>query len=116
MLSRNFLYNFKNFNKKISLSKNLSLKYFALNKTSLKSVLKSEINSEEKNYSPVDSSELNQFYQSTKFEFLEKNSTKMELKKVQNETNITIRFYSKPPMPSNENEEENSNQEDIGKI
>jgi hypothetical protein len=112
MLSRNFLSNLKNFNKKIS--KN-SLRYFANNTNSLKSVLKEEINSEEKNYSPVDSAELNQFYQSTKFEFVEKNSTLMELKKNNEGTDITIRFYSKPPMPSND-QEENSNQEDAGNL
>jgi hypothetical protein len=110
MLSRNFITNLKNFNKKISKS---SLRYFTTNTSPLKSILKEEINSEEKNYSPVDKAELNQFFQSTKFEFVETSSTKMELKKTDNGTEITIRFFSKPPMPGND-QEENSNQEDMG--
>ena len=112
MLSRNFLFNLKNLNKSLF---NNSKRFFASNTNSLKSVLNEEISSEEKNYSPVDNTELTQFYQSTKFDFVESasDSTKMELKKVENNTEITIKFFSKPPMPQ-EDQDPNS-QEEMGK-
>ena len=109
MLSRNFLSNLKNLNKSIF---NNSKRFFAINTTSIKSVLNEEISSEEKNYSPVDKNELTQFYQSTKFEFVESESTKMELKKVENDTEITVSFFSKPPTP--QMDQDPNNQEDQG--
>lgn len=100
----------RNFNKSLLTH---SKKYFAINVNALKSVLRDEIQSEEKNYSPVDKSELNQFYQSTNFNFVENDSTKMELKKVENGTEITIKFFSKPPMP--QMDQDPNNPEDMGK-
>ena len=111
MLSRRFLPNLKNLNKSIFTT---SKRFFAINTTSLKSVLNEEISSEEKNYSPVDKSELTQFYQNTKFEFSENDSTKMELKKVENGNELTVTFFSKPPTP--QPEQDPNNQEEMGKI
>ena len=109
MLSRNLVSNLKNLNKSIF---NNSKRFFAVNTTSIKSVFDEEISSEEKNYSPVDKNELTQFYQSTKFEFVESESTKMELKKVENDTEITVSFFSKPPTP--QMDQDPNNQEDQG--
>ena len=111
MLSRRILSNFKNLNKSIF---NSSKRFFAINNTSIKSVLNEEISSEEKNYSPVDQSELSQFKQNTKFEFTENDTTKMELKKVENGTELTVTFFSKPPTP--QPEQDPNNQEDMGKF
>jgi hypothetical protein len=110
MLSRRILSNLRNLNKSIF---NNSRKFFAINTSSLKSVLKEEISSEEKNYSPVDKAELTQFYQSTKFQFVEDDSTKMELRKIENGKEVTVIFFSKPPTP--QPEQDPNNQEDMGK-
>ena len=109
MLSRNLVSNLKNLNKSIF---NNSKRFFAVNTTSIKSVFDEEISSEEKNYSPVDKSELTQFHQSTKFEFIENDTTKMDLKKVENGTEITVSFSSKPPTP--QQEQDPNNQDDMG--
>jgi len=109
MLSRRFLSNFKNLNKSFF---NNSKRFFAVNTASLKSVLNQEITSEEENYSPVDKTELTQFYQSTKFQFSENDTTKMELKKSENGTEVTVSFFSKPPTP--QPEQDPNNQEDMG--
>jgi hypothetical protein len=109
MLSRRLFSTIKNLNKSIF---NNSKKFFATNTSSLKSVLKEELSSEEKNYSPVDKTELTQFYESTKFKFSEDHSTKMELKKVENGTEVTVTFFSKPPTP--QPEQDPNNQEDMG--
>jgi hypothetical protein len=111
MLSSRFISNLKNLNK--SIFKN-SKKFFAVNTSSLKSVLKEEISSEEKGYTPVDKTELTQFYESTKFKFVEDDSTKMELRKVENGNEITVSFFSKPPTP--QPEQDPNNQEDMGKL
>ncbi len=72
---------------------------------SLKNILKSEIKHEETNYAPVDQVELNQFFQSTNFQFKEyDNSTKMELKKVDKNVEVCINFNAKPPTPQPEGE------------
>lgn len=72
---------------------------------SLKNILKSEIKHEETNYTPVDQNELTQFFQSTKFQFREhENSTKMELKRVENNLEVIVNFFAKPPSPQPETE------------
>ena len=110
MLSKRILQNLRFLNKSIF---NSNKKFFSVNTTSLKSVLKEEISSEEKNYSPVDQKELTQFYQSTKFEFSENESTRMELKKNENGTQVVVTFFSKPPMP--QQEQDPNNEEEQGK-
>lgn len=91
---------------------NPTKRLFAFKVDSLKNVVKSEIAHEETNYTPVDKNELNQFYQSTNFKFREFNdSTKMELRKVENGHEITINFYSKPPTPEPEQDPNAQDQE-----
>ncbi len=87
-------------------------RFFSVNLDGLRNILKSEINHEESNYSPVDQSELQQFFQNTKFEFFDKeNSMTMELRKTIGNFDIVINFQAKPPMPQEEGlqEEERSN-------
>jgi len=101
MISRNFLSNLKRIN-----YKSIPVRSFSTFKVdSLKNILKSEIKHEENNYTPVDQNELNQFFQSTKFQFRElENSTKMELRKIENNLEITVNFHAKPPSPQPESE------------
>lgn len=76
----------------------------------LKKVLKSEINHEETNYSPVDKNELKTFFQNTKFQFTEKeNSLNLELSKTHDNYEIIVTFQAKPPVPNEQNPEEQSN-------
>jgi hypothetical protein len=77
---------------------------------SLKSILKSEINHETTNYSPVDQNELKTFYQNTKFQFTEtEDSMNMELRKTHGNFEIIVNFQAKPPIP---NEEQDQQQDD----
>lgn len=108
-----------NFGKKVfSLNARDMSKYFAFNKSTpcftfatktdtIANILKSEINHEETNYSPVDQSELKTFFQNTKFEFVDKeDSLNMELRKSHGNYDIVINFQAKPPMPQEEAQQE----------
>lgn len=103
MISRNFLSKLKGVS---SILNKFPIRGFANSNTdSLKNILKSEIKHEEINYTPVDQNELNQFFQSTKFQFKEyENSSKMELNKTENNLDIIIIFTAKPPSPQPETE------------
>jgi len=80
---------------------------FATKTDSISNILKSEINHEETNYSPVDQNELKTFFQNTKFEFVDKeDSLNMELRKTTGNFEIIINFQAKPPMPQDENPQE----------
>lgn len=80
---------------------------FATKTDSIVNILKSEINHEETNYSPVDQNELKTFFQNTKFEFVDKeDSLNMELRKTTGNFEIIINFQAKPPMPQDENPQE----------
>jgi len=100
MISRNILSQIKPILNKIPIRAFSSFKV-----DSLKNVLKAEIKHEETNYAPVDQGELNQFFQTTKFQFKElENSTKMELRKVEGNVEIIVNFYAKPPSPQPDSE------------
>jgi hypothetical protein len=74
---------------------------FAKSIDGLKNILKSEIAHEEQNYSPVDKNELKQFFNNTKFQFIDKeNSLNMELKKKEGPYEVVVNFQAKPPLPS----------------
>lgn len=91
---------------------NINKRFFAFKVDTLKNVLKSEIAHEETNYTPVDKKELNEFYQTTKFQFKEfDNSTKMELKKTENNYDIVVNFFAKPPSPQPEQDPNNQDEE-----
>jgi hypothetical protein len=103
MISKNILNQLRKINPILS---KIPLRSFSTFKVdSLKNILKSEIKHEETNYTPVDQNELNQFLQSTKFQFKElENSTKMELRKIENNMEIIVNFQAKPPTPQPETE------------
>jgi hypothetical protein len=85
-------------------SLNNSKKGFAtVNFDGLKNILKSEINHEETNYSPVDQNELKTFFQNTKFQFVDKeDSLSLELKKTHGNFEVLVNFQAKPPIPQEE--------------
>lgn len=77
--------------------------FSTVNLDGLKNILKSEINHEETNYSPVDQSELKTFFQNTKFQFVDKeDSLNLELKKTQGNFDVVVNFQAKPPIPQDE--------------
>jgi hypothetical protein len=83
------------------------MRSFAVNVDGLKNILKSEVNHEETNYSPVDQSELKTFFQNTKFQFVDKeDSLNLELKKTHGNFDIMINFQAKPPIPQDEQPQE----------
>lgn len=80
---------------------------FAWSADGLKKVLKSEIDHESQNYSPVDPKELQTFYENTKFNFVEKeNSLNMELRKSHGNYEVVVNFQARPPMPQEEQQQE----------
>jgi hypothetical protein len=96
---------------------NYPLKFFA-NKSleSLQNVLKSEINHEENNYSPVDQNELITFFNKTKFEFKEKeNSIDMELRKTQGNFELIINFQAKAPTLEDDVDQKQDDSQDKSK-
>jgi len=83
------------------------MRTFTVNLDGLKNILKSEVNHEETNYSPVDQNELKTFFQSTKFQFVDKeDSLNLELRKTQGNFDIIINFQAKPPIPQDEQPQE----------
>jgi hypothetical protein len=109
MLSRTFFTIAKK-----NISKNLT-RLFCTKTEGLKNILKSEIDHEEKNYSPVDQADLKTFFQNSKFNFTEsENSTRMELRKSLGNYEVVVNFSAKPPFPQEEaanyeNEDEKRN-------
>jgi len=76
-----------------------------------KKILESEIKHEETNYSPVDSNDLKQFKDNTKFQFIDKeNSLNMELRKTQGNFEVIVNFQAKAPVPQ-ENEPQQEQEE-----
>lgn len=85
-----------------------SLKTFSANVDGLKKIVNSEIDHEEKNYSPVDQGDLDSFFKNSGYKFTEvENSTRMELTKSEAGYDIVINFSAKPPFPQDENAPEN---------
>lgn len=110
MLSRNLFSQLR----RVNFFNNPARRFFAFKYQSFKEILKSEVNHEETNYTPVDKTELNQFFNSTKFQFIEsETSTKMELKKIDGNNEVIVNFYAKPPTP--QTEQDPNNQEEAGK-
>jgi hypothetical protein len=102
-----FTINAKDMAKYLSFNKCTQSFSFATKTESIANILKSEINHEETNYSPVDQNELKTFFQNTKFEFVDKeDSLNMELKKTQGNYEVLINFQAKPPMPQEETQQE----------
>ncbi len=80
---------------------------FSVNLDGLRNILKSEVNHEESNYSPVDQNELKTFFNNTKFQFVDQENTlNMELRKTQGNFEVIVNFQAKPPMPQEEQEGE----------
>jgi hypothetical protein len=88
------------------ISKNTILKRaFSIKATSIKNILKQEIDHEEKSYTPVDKAEMSTFFKNSGFNFTEKeNSYRMELTKT-DEYEVIVNFLAKPPMEVEENSE-----------
>jgi complement component 1 Q subcomponent-binding protein len=85
-----------------------SLRPFSAKVDGLKKIIASEIDHEEKNYSPVDQSDLTSFYKNSNFNFTESdNSTRMELRKSEAGYDVVINFSAKPPFPEDEAAPEN---------
>ena len=85
-----------------------SFKPFSAKVDGIKKIINSEIDHEEKNYSPVDQGDLDSFFKNSKFNFTEsENSTRMELKKSEAGHDIIINFSAKPPFPQEEANPEN---------
>jgi hypothetical protein len=83
------------------------MRTFTVNLDGLKNILKSEINHEETNYSPVDQNELKTFFQNTKFNYVDKeDSLNMELKKSHGNFDIIVNFQAKPPIPQDDQPQE----------
>ena len=101
----------KFFLKKV-VNKSLLRMTFATKTEGLKNMLKQEIEYEEKNYSPVDKSEMTQFYKSSGFTFVEKeNSPRMELTKTSGDYEVIVSFLAKPPIPQQEGEQQDQQNE-----
>jgi hypothetical protein len=91
------------------------MRFFATKTDGLKSMLKQEIEYEEKNYTPVDKAEMNTFYKSSGFNFSEKESSaRMELTKTVGNYDIIVNFLAKPPMPQEEGQPEGANENEKG--
>ena len=102
-----FTINARDMSKYFSLYKSTQSFSFGTKTDSIANILKSEVNHEETNYSPVDQNELKTFFQNTKFEFVDKeDSLSMELKKTQGNYEVLINFQAKPPMPQEEAQQE----------
>jgi hypothetical protein len=85
-----------------------SLRHFSAKVDGLKKIITSEVEHEQKNYSPVDQGDLDSFYKNSNFKFTEsENSTRMELKKSEAGYDIVINFSAKPPFPQDEAAPEN---------
>ena len=81
--------------------------FATVNVEGLKNILKSEVNHEETNYSPVDQNELKTFFQNTKFQFVDQeNSLNLELRKTQGNFEVIVNFQAKPPIPQDEQPQE----------
>ena len=110
MFKRTFDLAFKSVskNKKIGFNLFTPVRGFAnVNLDGLKNILKSEINHEETEYSPVDQNELKTFFQNTKFQFVDKeDSLNLELKKTHGNYEVIVNFQAKPPIPQEEQQEE----------
>jgi hypothetical protein len=92
------------------------MKSFSTKTEGLKTILKQEIEYEEKNYSPVDKAELTQFYKTSGFNFTEKENTpRMELSKSVGNYDVIVNFLAKPPIPQEEGQQENANENERGK-
>jgi hypothetical protein len=85
-----------------------NIKLFSAQVDGLKKIVNSEIEHEEKNYSPVDQGDLDSFFKNSNFKFTESdNSTKMQLSKSESGYDIIINFSAKPPFPQEESAPEN---------
>jgi complement component 1 Q subcomponent-binding protein len=85
-----------------------NIRLFSAKVDGLKKIISSEIDHEEKNYSPVDQGDLDSFYKNSNFKFTESdNSTRMELTKSESGYDIIINFSAKPPFPQEEAAPEN---------
>ncbi len=81
--------------------------FATVNTEGLKQIIKSEVNHEETNYSPVDQNELKTFFQNTKFQFVDhENSLNLELKKTHGNYDVTVTFQAKPPIPQEDQQQE----------
>jgi hypothetical protein len=112
MLSKFF---FKNLNTRAVMAMRRT---FATKTDGIKGILKTEIEYEEKNYSPVDKGEMQTFFKTSGFNFTEKeSSTRMELTKTQGNYDVVVNFVAKPPFPQDENApQEGANESEKGKI
>ena len=78
--------------------------FATVNLDGLKNILKSEINHEETNYSPVDQADMKTFFKNTNFQFVDKeDSLNLELKKTHGNFEVIVNFQAKPPIPQEEN-------------
>jgi complement component 1 Q subcomponent-binding protein len=111
-LCKNTLKNFKSFN---LLNKFVPKKNFAGSVEGLRKILKTELEHETQNYSPVDKAELTQFHQNTKFNFSEKENTiNMELKKTHGNYDVTVNFQARPPMPQEDTPQQGEGEQEKG--
>jgi hypothetical protein len=92
-------------------------RFFSTKTDGLKNILKQEIEYEEKNYTPVDKGELSTFYKSSGFSFKEhENTPRMELTKTVGNFEVIVNFLAKPPIPQEETQGENQNENEKGKF
>lgn len=86
-------------------------------RTELISLFQKEIEYEQKEYKPISKEEKTAFFQNTGFSLIDDSkNTKLELKKSLNNYDVSIIYYARPPLPQNEESENNEEPSNFANI